>query len=215
MKTTRFDNQKAWRVIGTRNPSVDLFEAAASVEDFEDLFTLEAAFSPHYGDLRLRLSGLPQTEWVFGPGASFVMAPFVYRTPSRFSDASYGVFYAGLAVDTAIQEVAFHRARFMASTSQGPAVMEQLIVSAQVTGTMGDLRGLNLRSPILDPNSYAASQAEGAKARMTGLEGLAYPSVRHLGGECVAIFRPKAVSKCAQVRPLRYLWDGKAISGWV
>ncbi|GAB5412585.1 MAG: hypothetical protein Cons2KO_01880 [Congregibacter sp.] len=40
--------------------------------------------------------------------------------PSRFSDGSYGVYYAGLERDTAIAECAYAQSRRLAATGKGP-----------------------------------------------------------------------------------------------
>jgi hypothetical protein len=206
----------SWRVIATRLPPIALFEDVATPEEFEALYELEAAHSAHYDDVTLLLA-LPRTEWVYGPGSGYVMAPFAYRNPSRFSDASFGVYYAGLDEATAILEVAFHRGRFLASTLEPPCVLEQQILAAQVTGDLADLRGEVASHPEwyeASPQAYAAPQALGASLRQAGETGLAFASVRNPGGNCVGILRPRALAQCRQVRPLRYIWDGNRIAGW-
>jgi hypothetical protein len=39
-------------------------------------------------------------------------------------------------------------------------------------------------------------------------DGIRYWSVRHKGGECVAVFRPCLLSNCIQAAHLGYQWDG-------
>jgi hypothetical protein len=39
-----------------------------------------------------------------------------------------------------------------------------------------------------------------------------YRSVRHEGGECIAAFRPKAISVPVTGPALAYVWDGKQIT---
>ena len=139
---------------------------------------------------------------VFGQGAGYVMAPFAYRNPSRFCDGSFGIFYAGLDEDTAIREVAFHRARFLERTREPPSVIDQLILRAKVTGELVDLRG------------EVAAQVLGGQLHQAGRTGLAFASVRRPGGHCVGILRPKAISGCRHSRPFSYYWDGARIAGW-
>jgi len=56
-------------------------------------------------DIRLEIGDLGKVtaaRRVSGPGASFVMAPFVHCStlrPGRFSDGSYGLYYAGDSED--------------------------------------------------------------------------------------------------------------------
>lgn len=216
MNSATFDKAPAWRVIATRHPPIDLFESVASEDEFSALYELEAAYSPHYAETTL-LPSLPRSEWVFGPGAGHIMGPFVYRTPTRFSNGSFGIFYAGLEEITAIKEVAFHRANFMAATNEAPMTLEQLILKARVTGELADIRGEvathpEWYSPSVD--DYAEPQALGMSLWMKGGDGLAYASVRNPGGSCVGLFRPKAVTSCRASRPLHYRWDGKKIASW-
>ena len=65
--------------------------------------------------------------------------------------------------------------------------------------------------PVLDPNSYVASQALARALRGAGSDGIAYPSIRHPGGECVALFYPDCASDPRQGRHLDYHWDGACV----
>ncbi len=216
MKQAIFARQPVWRVVPTRFPPISIFERAARPEDMEDNLRLEMAFSPHHGEA-MRILAVPRGEWVSGPGCGFIMAPFVYPSASRFTDGSCGVFYAGLEEATAIAEVAWHRARFMAATDQGPMALEHQVLRASVTGTLADIRGQQARYPSLydpDPGRYPAAQAWALERRAQGLDGVAYSSVRRADGQCTAVFRPRAVGSCRILRPLHYLWDGRRIAGW-
>lgn len=58
---------------------------------------------------------------VAGPGSPPVMAAFTHTSPScpsRFSDGSYGVYYAAKRLETAIEETKHHRARLLACTKE-------------------------------------------------------------------------------------------------
>ena len=65
---------------------------------------------------------------------------------------------------------------------------------------------------IYDPDSYGASQVFGRRLKLAGSNGIVYDSVRHAGGECLAIFRPKLIQNIRQGVHLRYVWDGSHIS---
>ena len=41
---------------------------------------------------------------------------------------------------------------------------------------------------------------------------MVYDSVRHAGGKCVGVFRPRLLSLCRERKYLRYIWDGTRIS---
>ncbi|BDU74056.1 RES family NAD+ phosphorylase [Mesoterricola silvestris] len=216
MRRAALDGQPSWRVIAARHPPITLFELVASREDFEALYELEAAFSPHYDEITL-LQYLPRSKWVFGPGSGYIMAPFAYLTSSRFTDGTFGVYYAAMDEETAIREVAFHRGIFMSRTHEPASALEEQILIARISGELVDIRGQQASQPTLyapDPLAYGPAQAFGASLRGAGETGIAFSSVRNAGGECVGIFRPRAVKECHQVRPLRYVWDGAKIAGW-
>ena len=81
-----------------------------------------------------------------------------------------------------------------------------------VDADLHDLRALAAATdPSLDPDSYAASQALARHLRDAGSDGIAYPSVRHSSGECVALFFPDCASNPLQGRHLDYHWDGQRV----
>lgn len=211
MTQAAFEKLPLWRVIPTRHPPIALFERAASPEDVEENLRLEAAFNAHHGEF-LAPALPPRSQWVVGPGAGYIMAPFTYPNPSRFSDGTFGVFYGGLEEATAILEVAFHRGRFMAATALGPMVLEHLILTATCTGSLEDLRA---SAPHLhDPDHYEASQAFGRSLKEEDRDGLLYDSVCAPGGACAGLFKPRTLRDCRASRPLSYFWDGTRISAW-
>lgn len=208
LTSAQLEARPVWRVVSTIYPPIDLFERVADRDDFDAVIDLEIAFSPRYSRLLAVQGGLPREEWVFGPGAGYIMAPFVYRQPSRFSDGSFGVFYAGLEEETALAERAHHLARFYASTNDRARLVDELILRAKVTAELSDLRGHQGQlAGVYDPVVYEPGQALGSTLRNAGREGLVYDSVRHPDGGCVAVFRPKAVFDCRQSRNITLEWD--------
>lgn len=159
---------------------------------------------------------IPVDRRVGGNGASYLMAPFTHVNtdrPSRFTDGSYGVLYVGDRFETALFETIHHHARFMARTKEGAGWTSQFreIVMA-VDADLHDLRPqAGEPVPALDPDSYAASQALAQSLRTAGSDGIAYPSTRHTGGECVALFYPDCASNPLQGRHLDYHWDGERV----
>jgi len=216
LRQARFTRQPSWRVAATRHPPVAIFDRVTSEAEFDAAWELEAAFNPR-ADAGHLLLALPRSQWVFGPGSGHVLAPFAYRTPSRFSDGSFGVYYAALDETTAIQEVAFHRERFLATTHEPACVLEEQVLWAEVTGELTDIRGEQGTHPEwYGPATahYPAAQALGSSLWRAGQTGLVFSSVRNPGGECFGIFRPRAISSCLPLRPLRYAWDGTRIASW-
>ena len=77
----------------------------------------------------------------------------------------------------------------------------------------GSLRGMREIMPdVYSPNDYTASQLLGGALRAGGSNGVVYDSVRHDGGKCVGVFRPRLLSRCRDWKHLRYLWDGMRIT---
>jgi hypothetical protein len=130
--------------------------------------------------------------------------------PSRFSDGSFGVLYAGKRFDVALLETAYHHARFMHRTSEPAGWTSQFReILLDVAGRLHDLRGDDpAYADVLDPNDYKVSQALGARLRADRAEGIVYPSVRCEGGECVGLFHPDLAAHPVQARHLDYHWDG-------
>lgn len=81
-----------------------------------------------------------------------------------------------------------------------------------VSADLNDLRGADAADhPALDPDSYKASRGVAMTLKAGGSDGVAYPSIRHPGGECVALFYPDCASNPVQGRHLDYHWDGERV----
>ena len=112
--------QRSHRLIPTRYPPIDLFERISDPKDWDALIELESLTNPRMRQELGEVSFVPKSRRVSGTGASIVMAPFTHVSkdrPTRFSDGTYGVYYAAKEFETALREVAFHMARFHAATS--------------------------------------------------------------------------------------------------
>jgi len=142
------------------------------------------------------------------------MAAFTHLNPegSRFSDGTYGVYYAAPTIDTAIVETRYHRERFLARTNEDPIEVDMRTYLADLDANLHDIRGRKDLPDVYDPNNYAAGQALGRELKSFNSFGIAYDSVRHPGGECVGLFRPLALSNCRQGPHFCYVWDGTKIT---
>jgi hypothetical protein len=160
------------------------------------------------------ISIVPPEDRVSGPGATPIMAAFAHLNPegSRFSDGTYGVYYAGHMLDTAIAETRYHRARFLAMTKQDPIEIDMRTYLADLDGELHDIRDRGDLSDVYDRDSYAAGQTLARALKAMNSHGIAYDSVRHAGGKCVAVFRPPALSNCIQGPHFGYIWDGTQIT---
>jgi hypothetical protein len=143
------------------------------------------------------------------------MAPFTHVNPrgSRFSDGTYGVYYAARELGTAVAETVYHMARFYAATADPPHDEDMRELVGSLDAALHDIRGGDpIWAPLLHPDDYAPSRALGRALRAAGSDGIVYPSVRRRSGECAGLFRPRAVGLPVQGRHLRYHWDGRRIS---
>ena len=213
---THFRWSRAVRIIRSLHPPIDLFEDIADPADWPLLLSAEQKTNPRLMATVGALDLVPPERRVGGPGASYLMTPFTHVSPdrpSRFSEGSYGVLYVAKAFETALLETVHHHARFMRRTCEEPGWTSQFReVVLDVDARLHDLRGRPFAGGAeLNPDDYLAAQALGAELRRGGSDGLAWPSVRHAGGECVGLFYPDCASDPAQGRHLDYHWNGNQV----
>ena len=201
-----------WRIIGTRFPSADFFNGITDYGEWEDVAELEGLWDErHLGPIG-NLATIPRDHRAYGTGSSYLMAPFAYQAPGRFGDGSYGVLYAALDERTALAEVAHHRAQFMRLGRRPKETMDHGVLTLAFEGTVEDIRTDTTTLPhVYAPDTWREGQAFGALVRAAGVDGIAYASVRRLGGECLAGFRPNAFSNCRFRHSTQFFWDGTAL----
>ncbi len=206
-------NFKTHRLIPSRFPPVSVFDWAETKEELEEIFELESLTNDRlkgeYGDISL----VSKNEWVIGEGTTPLMAAFTHPGYSRFSDGSYGVYYAGDSLETAIAETKFHRERFLAASNESACLVQMREYLAHIKEELVDIDSRE-HAHILDPdpNSYPKSQEFARTLKLKNEYGLLYPSVRNPEGKCVAIFRPTALTIPIQGSHLDYVWDGHSIT---
>lgn len=203
---------RAYRIVSSRFPPVGVFDRIVDPEDLDAVYAVEALTNPRLRQELGELSMVPADRRMSGPGSTPVMAAFTHLNPegSRFSDGSYGVFYAAHALATAIEETVYHRQLFLAATHEPPIDLQMRCYGTAVSATLHDVRGG--WPEVHDPNSYTTSQALAKRLRDAGSNGLAFDSVRDPGGQCVAAFYPDVVAACVQMGHYMYRWDGERVS---
>ena len=107
----------------------------------------------------------------------------------------------------------YHFEKFARDSNDPPRREDMRVLVGSIAQDLEDISSLPEvdRLALLNPNSYDAAQAYGRQLREAGAAGILYPSVRHSGGECVAIFSPRAVDLPRQERHLNYQWDGNRV----
>jgi len=189
----------SFRLIPSRFPPINLFETVSSADDLEAVMELEGWTNDRL--VAERVARLPRDEWVYGtPNASIVMASFLHAAPSglRFSGRELGAWYAAMAVNTAIFEVAHHLRREASRSGASEMRGQYRTYSATLDGFYEDIRGQQSARPDLyDPADYTAGQVFGEAVRRSG-NGIVYDSVRHLGGVNVVAYRPRKIRDIIQ-----------------
>lgn len=203
---------RLYRIVAARHPPVNVFEGIVPARQMELAWFIEGLTNDRLRDEKGTAPILPDADRVHGPGSSIVMAAFTHLgRPSRFSDGSYGVYYAAHSLETAVRETAYHRGRFLYATREAPC---EVGMRAYVGRPLQPF--LDIRSPRFDhlhhPDDYATSQAYAKPLQQQDHWGLVYRSVRHEGGECIAAFKPQAVSIPMAGAALAYVWDGERIA---
>lgn len=203
---------KIYRIIPTKHPPINILERVVEPRQLEAAWYLESLTNDRLRDEAGDITLVKREDRVAGRGSSIVMAPFMHvGYPSRFSDGSYGVYYAARSLETAVRETAYHRARFLSATQEAPGEVDMRAYVGRVRKPLLDIRSSRYRE-LHASNDYSASQAFARPRRERGDWGLTYNSVRHQGGTCIAAFRPPAVGIPTQGPALAYVWDGERIS---
>jgi len=201
------------RIVPSRYPAVSLFDAARNDEELQMLAELEGLTNERLRQELGEIHCVPPAEAVYGPGSTPIMAAFCHPAASRFTDGSFGIYYAALSVETAIVETRHHRERFLRDAGIPREVLEMRCYTTQLREPMTLLPTGALRAQLLDPDDYSAAQRFGAAMRARQCWGIYYNSVRDRpDGRCVAVLRPRALAPVKQTRHYRYFWDGQRIA---
>ena len=207
---------KTYRMVMAHHPPIDIYDDLASPHDWELLTQSVQRSNPRWaagiGDPSL----VPPDRILTGDGASWVMGAFTHAStdrPSRFTDGSFGVYYAGKDLETALREHSYHLGRFFKNTKEASgwkSEVRELVgsIDAELTDVRGDGTE-TLLDPL--PENYGPAQRFAASLRDQGSDGIVYPSLRHEDGECIAAFWPDVVMPPKQGDHYRYHWNGSAI----
>ena len=200
------------RIVRSIYLPIDLFEDITDPADWEALASAEAKFNPRIRDSIGNLAKVPVARRITGPGASWVMAPFVHCSPlrpGRFTDGTFGLYYAGNSTEVAIAETIHHHTKTMLATAEAPGWTSQFReLIGSVDADLDDVSGM---ADLLHPEDYTASQVFGAQRRAAGSYGVTWPSVRYPGGSCIAAFWPDVVPIATQGGHFSYHWNGSAV----
>jgi len=189
------------RLIPSRYTEKDESVLARLTDDSDDLsalFELEGATNDRLlGEAGL-LPGITVRELVFGLSYSHIVnAAFTHARPlgSRFNGPERGAWYSAFSRQTSEAEVAYHKAMELREINwQEKESFTYVDFLADFRGRFHDIREDRAFQSCLDPDSYGASQRLARELLEAGSAGVAYPSVRHKTGTCIACFRPALVN---------------------
>jgi hypothetical protein len=196
-----FDQQGTRRLIPTAYAPESVLETLSLPANvISDLTELDAATNERKVAERGGNASISPRELLYGvPEAHIVNAAFTHPGPhgGRFNDSRRGAWYAGIELETSIDEVAFHKRRFL---KEG-RISERLSFDyadflADFSGQfhfLDDSEREQCLQPAPIPQCYGPSQALANSLLYSGSSGIVYPSVRHSGGTCISCFRPALV----------------------
>jgi RES domain-containing protein len=176
-----------------------------------DLFDLDNATNERLRAERGLLPGIGVHELVFGvPNFRNINAAYTYAHPagSRFNGPDRGAWYCSFEVETALDEVAFHKSVEYAEIQRFDDSITYETLLADFTHVFHDLRRDARFLACLDPCSYVASQRLAARLLEGEAIGLVYPSARRARGTNLACFRPAVVGNVRRGDAYRFSWSG-------
>jgi RES domain-containing protein len=212
----RIAQDRTIRLVATARLRDPVLRKLVAEADLAALEEIEGATSGRRRAQAVGAERLDRRELVYGVAhAYFINAAFAYFMPrslNRFNGPGRGAWYAALARNTCVAEVAFHMERELANVTDFNATVDYAELYAGFIGDFVDLRDAKPRPEVLDPDpgkSYAAGNAFADAVRSAGHYGIVYPSMRHAGGTCLVALTPHAVQSVAQGAVIRLAWTGK------
>lgn len=200
-----------YRLISSHFPPIALFENLLDPDELEAAYALEGLTNDRLQDQVGNIALVAPEDRVSGPGTTAIMAAFTHiGIPSRYTDGRFGIYYAGLDLDTAIAESRFSRARFLQSTNEAPQILTMRCYTCEVQANLIDLRN---DPRTQDSENFAYPQTLGGQLKAQHKMGILYKSLRHPGGECIAALRPTAlIPPAIQTGHYQFHWDGNSIT---
>ncbi len=211
-----FFNQTAYRLIPSKYPPKSLFDDVANHDEFEILFAIQELTNPRIRNELGNLNRVPAQERPYGiRGCNYALGPFVHLNPagSRFSNGSFGVYYAAEDVQTAIAETRHHQQNYFSGVvGLKFDRLSMRCLKTQFTTSLRDIRGdLFKDNECYSKDNYSAGQLFGANIKSNGDAGIVYSSVRLENRTCYALFSPSVIKDVIQTTHYEYIWDGEKI----
>jgi len=123
--------REAWlpcyRIVPSRFPPVGLFDRVADPIDLEMVFWVESLTNDRLREEAGELHLVRPEDRISGPGTIPIMAAFTHlnQLGSRFSDGSFGIYYASKSLDTAVHETVYHHEKFLRYSHEKPTEVQK------------------------------------------------------------------------------------------
>lgn len=215
--TSQVNWQPCWRLVSSQFPPTGLFDRVVNQQDLDIVCFIEGLTNTRLRNELGQISLIPENERIFGQGTTPIMSAFTHLNPegSRFTNGTYGVYYAAKTIETAIAETKFHKILFLATTNEPAIEIDMCSYASNINAPYHDVRQMQAEQAGIynaSPLHYSTAQAFAKKMRGKGSNGIVYDSVRDKKGECIAIFKPNLLSPVKQGMHYCYVWDGTTIS---
>ncbi|MDF3048190.1 MAG: hypothetical protein K0R73_1308 [Candidatus Midichloriaceae bacterium] len=209
----KINKKNTHRLIPSRYPTTGLFDDLVSPSGIDHIFELESWTNDRVNSEYGKLFDIPQDEWVYNkPNASVIMASFCHPSAvgGRFNGSDLGAWYSALSLETALREVAYHRAKeLLEFTELKGKIVQMRQYLSDFREEFYDAREFPNDHAIYDSSDYTESQGLAERLKEINARGLIYRSVRHIGGECIVCYRPKSVLNVRQGHHFELKWgDG-------
>lgn len=204
-------HQQSYRLIPSHFPPIALFENLLDANDLEAAYALESLTNDRLQDQVGNIALIAEEDRITGRGSTAIMAAFTHTgIASRFTPGHYGVYYAGLDLQTAMAEAKFSRSRFLQATAEPAQVLTMRCYHCSVDAKLVDLTN---NKAVHHPTSFTYAQQVAKQLKDDNEFGILYRSVRNSGGHCIAALRPTALIPPAnQAEHYQFHWDGDKIS---
>lgn len=150
---------RVYRIVNSCFPPIALFEDVLDPEDLEVAYAIEALTNDRLIEQAGVLARVRPEDRLSGPGSSPVMAAFTHvGKRSRFSDGTFGVYYAASSQSAAIAETCFHQERFLAATREADLELTMRTYINRVVKPLHDVRQGYEHLHQLHPEAYGPSR---------------------------------------------------------
>ena len=160
------DWDRQYRIIPSKFPPINFFEDLVDPALMDELAHIEGLTNDRLRDDIGEIVLVANDDRVSGPGSSPVMASFTHiGRSSRFTNGTFGIYYAANSMKTAVSETSHHRSIFLSATNEEPCEIDMRVYVGEVVKEMHDIRDIAVYGDFHDPEEYSTPQAFGLEMK--------------------------------------------------